>query len=84
MLKNNLSLKDGIQLNFSSAMIAGLVTTTVSTPADFIKSVMMNNLSSGKDIRNKQSVMSIFKSVIQRDYGRTFFRGCHPLKNVRP
>ena len=75
MLKNNLSLKDGIQLNFSSAMIAGLVTTTVSTPADFIKSVMMNNLSSGKDIRNKQSVMSIFKSVIQRDYGRTFFRG---------
>ena len=36
------TVDNGIALNFGAAMIAGLVTTTISTPADFVKSIMMN------------------------------------------
>lgn len=70
LLTKHTSLHGGTRLNFGAAMIAGLVTTTISTPADFIKSVMMNSTAS-----RKPSIGAIIVSVVKRDGGATFFRG---------
>lgn len=67
-LKRQLGLREGLQVNFGAAMTAGLITTTVSTPADFVKSVMMN----AKERVNPFKLMS---DVFHRDGGRGFFRG---------
>lgn len=67
MLRRHIGLENGIQLNFGAAMIAGLVTTTISTPADFVKSIMMNS--------SKEGPVTIVTQIIARDGGRSFFRG---------
>lgn len=68
ILKRTVGLRDGVQLNFGAAMTAGLITTTVSTPADFVKSVMMNS-------SKRSSPVGIVLDVLRRDGGRGFFRG---------
>lgn len=70
-LAKNTPLNHGVQLNFSAAMIAGLVTTTVTTPADFVKSVMMND--AGR--REGVGMGLIVRRVVRKDGGRSFFRG---------
>lgn len=70
ILRERAGLNTGVQLNLGAAMIAGLVTTTVSTPADFVKSIMMNQ-SKGSQRRP----LEIISEVIARDGGRSFFRG---------
>lgn len=71
LLKRHLSLEDGVQVKFGAAMTAGLITTTVSTPADFVKSVMMNS-------KRQEGSVAIILSVLRRDSGRGFFRGWFP------
>lgn len=61
-------LDDGTLLKFCAAMISGLVTTTVSTPADFVKSVVMNG-------SNDERPIGVFVRILRRDYGRGFFKG---------
>lgn len=68
MLRRHVRLEKGIQLNFGAAMVAGLVTTTISTPADFVKSVMMNST-------KNEGLVTIVTRIIRRDGGRSFFRG---------
>lgn len=71
-LMKHTRLEPGLQLNFSAAMIAGLVTTTVTTPADFVKSVMMNDAGRrGSDV----GMRVIVSKVVRKDGGRSFFRG---------
>lgn len=38
-----MGIEEGLRAHLGAAMIAGLVTTTVSTPADVVKSVVMNS-----------------------------------------
>lgn len=68
LLKQHLGLKDGLQVKFGAAMTAGLITTTVSTPADFVKSIMMNS-------KARESPGMIIMAVLRRDAGRGFFKG---------
>lgn len=43
LLKRHTGISEGVQAHVGAAMTAGLVTTTVSTPADVIKSVVMHS-----------------------------------------
>lgn len=43
LLKRTTGLEEGLPAHFGAAMTAGLLTTTVSTPADLVKSVVMNS-----------------------------------------
>lgn len=42
LLKRYTGVEEGLQAHVGAAMTAGLVTTTVSTPADVVKSVVMH------------------------------------------
>lgn len=42
-LKRYTGLQEGLPAHLGAAMTAGLMTTTVSTPADLVKSVVMNS-----------------------------------------
>lgn len=43
LLKQYAGLSEGVQVHVGAAMTAGLITTTVSTPADVVKSVVMHS-----------------------------------------
>lgn len=43
VLKRYTGLQEGLAAHLGAAMTAGLMTTTVSTPADLVKSVVMNS-----------------------------------------
>lgn len=53
-------------------MTAGLVTTTVSAPADYVKAVVMHS-------RSGVRPLSVVRDVFRRDGGRSFFRGWFPM-----
>lgn len=68
LLKEYLDMKEGVALRFYSAMSAGLITTTVTTPADFVKSVMMNS-------KTDEGPLAVFLRIVKRDGGIGFFKG---------
>lgn len=43
MIKRYTGLDEGLKAHLGAAMTAGLVTTTMSTPADVVKSVVMHS-----------------------------------------
>lgn len=70
--KSQLGVEDSPSLHFGAGIVAGLVGTTVSAPADVLRTRIMQ---SGKD----GGGMSAAVSGIMRDYGlRGFFRGWLP------
>ncbi|EDW63535.1 mitochondrial uncoupling protein 4C [Drosophila virilis] len=68
-LKKYLGMEEGIPLRFASSMVAGLVASVLSNPADVIKSRMMNQPidENGKGLYYKNSVDCVVKLV--RDEG---------------
>lgn len=68
LLRRHFAMEDGVSLRFYAAMASGLVTTTVTTPADFVKSVSMNS-------KNKEGPVAVFLRILRRDAGIGFFKG---------
>lgn len=68
LLKKHFEMQEGTALKFYSAMASGLITTTVTTPADFVKSVMMNS-------KTTEGPLEVFLRIVKRDGGTGFFKG---------
>lgn len=66
-LKGYTGLDDGIPLRFISSMVAGVVTTTVSSPFDVVKTRTM--------IEVGGSVFSATRKLVQEEGLRGFFKG---------
>lgn len=68
LLKRYTGLEEGLTAHFAAAMTAGVVTTTVSTPADLVKSLVMNSSA-------RVSPVEIARRVMQTEGARGFLRG---------
>ncbi|CDF34491.1 unnamed protein product [Chondrus crispus] len=67
MLKRVTGIQEGLLAHFGAAMTAGLVTTTVSTPADVVKSVVM---SSKPQVEVRKCVEHIYRNEGVRGFMR--------------
>lgn len=68
MLKHYTGLKEGLSAHLGAAMTAGLVTTTVSTPADLVKSVVMNS-------KPRLQILECVRYIFNKEGIRGFMRG---------
>ncbi|XP_016943870.3 mitochondrial uncoupling protein 4C isoform X1 [Drosophila suzukii] len=77
--KRLLSLEDGLGLRFLSSMCAGLTASVLSTPADVIKSRMMNQPvdESGKNLYYKNSI-DCLRKLIREEGALTLYKGLMP------
>lgn len=66
-LKQYSGLQDGLVLRFSSSMVAGLVTTTVSNPFDVIKTRAMTQF--------RGSVLTVSRTLVAEEGLRGFLKG---------
>mmetsp|Transcript_28052 Transcript_28052/g.37943 ORF Transcript_28052/g.37943 Transcript_28052/m.37943 type:complete len:301 (+) Transcript_28052:211-1113(+) len=66
-LKQYMDLKDGIPLRFSASMVAGVVTTTVSSPFDVIKTRAMTQMGG--------TVFSASSALLREEGPKGFFKG---------
>ncbi|KAH3666368.1 hypothetical protein OGAPHI_003547 [Ogataea philodendri] len=73
LLVNNLGMNPRTKsTHFSASLLAGLVATTVCSPADVLKTRIMNSSSSGR------SVFSIFREAVYSEGAGFMFRGWTP------
>lgn len=70
-LKERASLHEGVVAHLGAAMMAGLVTTTVSTPADVVKSLVMHS-------RPTRTPVESMRFIFVTDGLRGFMRGWTP------
>lgn len=68
MLKRTTGIQEGLLAHFGAAMTAGLVTTTVSTPADVVKSVVMSS-------KPQVGVRKCVEHIYRNEGARGFMRG---------
>lgn len=71
ILKTHFLLEEGILAHLSAAMMAGIVTTTVSTPADVVKSLVMHSYPT-------RSPLECMRHIFATDGLRGFMRGWTP------
>ncbi|XP_023174943.1 mitochondrial uncoupling protein 4C [Drosophila hydei] len=69
-LKKHLGMHEGIALRFASSMVAGLVASVLSNPADVIKSRMMNQPTDekGKGLYYKNSLDCVVKLLREEGF----------------
>ncbi|CAN8064189.1 unnamed protein product [Agarophyton chilense] len=68
LLKKYTGMEEGLKAHFGAAMTAGLVTTSVSTPADVVKSVVMHS-------KPRMSPMECARLIFRTEGMRGFLRG---------
>lgn len=68
LLKRTIGLEEGLTAHFGAAMTAGLLTTTASTPADLVKSVVMNS-------RPRLQLGECVRHIFREEGVRGFMRG---------
>lgn len=61
-------MQEGMQLTLCASLIAGLVTTTVTAPPDYVKSITMHS-------KAGINTLQVVRNAFSRDGGRSFFRG---------
>ncbi|KJE90473.1 uncoupling protein 2 [Capsaspora owczarzaki ATCC 30864] len=73
LLRKQLGMPEGLTLHFAASLVAGLVTTTASTPADCVKTRVM------QDREGKyQGSMDCFRKTLQQEGPRAFMKGWVP------
>ncbi|XP_050740886.1 mitochondrial uncoupling protein 4C isoform X2 [Drosophila biarmipes] len=77
--KGLLGIEDGLELRFISSMCAGLMASVLSTPADVVKSRMMNQPldKNGKNLYYKNSIDCVRK-LIREEGLLTLYKGLMP------
>ncbi|KAH8249685.1 hypothetical protein KR032_011468 [Drosophila birchii] len=80
MLKRQLNLEEGIPLRFGASMCAGFTASVLSTPADVVKSRMMNQPvdENGKNLLYKNSLDCIRK-LVKEEGVLTLYKGFIPI-----
>lgn len=68
VLKRYTGLQEGLTAHLGAAMTAGLMTTTVSTPADLVKSVVMNS-------KTRLPLFECIKHIFRKEGVGGFMRG---------
>jgi len=71
-LRDRFGFQEGIALQFACSLIAGLISTTATSPFDVIKTQIM--ISSGSNLSIPQALLGLY----QRDGISGFFRGWTP------
>lgn len=68
LLKRHMGISEGVAMHVGAAMTAGLVTTTVSTPADVVKSVVMHS-------KSRLHPVDCVRHILQREGYAGLMRG---------
>jgi dicarboxylate transporter 10 len=73
LLLGNLGMQDGMPVHMLSSALAGTVATTISAPADVVRSRVMNMGAS-----NKQGIVGMISESLKKEGPRFLFKGWLP------